>query len=68
METESNQPFPLQFPLGAQVRIKASGEVGTVQGYYITGAKGKQRALVDRPYGLATMRQSFELSDIEAAE
>lgn len=64
MDQESNVPFHL----GAKVRIKATGDVGTVQGYYITGAKGKQRALVDRAYGLATMRQSFDLSDIEAAE
>lgn len=64
MDQESNLPFPI----GAQVRIKATGDVGTVQGYFITGSRGKQRALVDRPYGMATMRQSFDLSEIEAAE
>ena len=64
MEPESKQPFPI----GAQVRIKATGDVGTVQGYFVTGAREKQRALVDRPYGLATRRQSFDPSDIEAAQ
>ena len=68
METESNEPFPLRFPIGAKVRIKETGEVGTVQGYFVTASKGKQRAVVDRPHGISTMRQSFDLSEIEGDE
>ena len=64
MEPESKQPFPL----GAQVRIKATGDVGTVQGYFITTSGGKRRVLVDRPHGhsgVATLRQSFDAAELE---
>lgn len=64
METVTNQPFRI----GAHVRIKASGDVGTVQGYFVTGSSGKRRILVDRPHGhsgVATLRQSFDAVDLE---
>lgn len=64
MNSESKLPFPI----GTQVRIKATGDVGTVQGYFVTGSRGKQRILVDRPHGhagVATLRQSFDAVELE---
>ncbi len=64
METVTNQPFQI----GAKVRIKATDDVGTVQGYFLTTSGGKRRILVDRPHGhagVATLRQSFDATELE---
>ncbi len=64
MEPESKQPFQI----GAKVRIKETGDVGAVQGYFLTTSGGKRRVLVDRPHGhsgVATLRQSFDATELE---
>jgi len=68
--TAETQPA-LPFPIGSKVRILDTREIGTVIGYPHVGPNGKERVLVDRPYGnagQATRRQTFDASALESAE